>query len=371
MRLKFLLAILSFAFSITTFAQDQNPFQAIGKKGKILTLSNGKYDELFDQQDIQQVGTALVNIRTMKVVKLLGSEEEAQRMLDNSTSGRFLSADPKMNSFPWWSPYQFAGNTPIQAMDLDGKEIYFYTWDQSKQDQTTIQKVGEIDVIKQQSDIAFLTDLFGIRSTQTANLKDLGVEQTWILYDNNWRLVPNNKLNQSLDKISKQEWNSYLTPEKAQQTLDNIKGLGDKAGLAVNVLLLADGLKNIYKSVKTVGKVLSKGERLQIFQEQLANAKPASNQEEAIQLINKTLDNVEDQYSGIPKQEGIPDGKDGRMYGILDDKYVETLEDGTKVANTRGNRVILKQDGGIEIQTRDGSKTLLSKPGAGAQKTGQ
>lgn len=257
MRLKLFLAILFVAAGVTAGAQNQNPFQAIGKKGKILTLSNGRYDELFDQQDIQQVGTALVNIRTMKVVKLLGSEEEAQRLLDNSTSGRFLSADPKMNSFPWWSPYQFAGNTPIQAMDLDGKEIYFYTWDQSKQDRTAIQKVGEIDVIKQQSDIAFLTDLFGIRSTQTANLKDLGVEQTWILYDNNWRLVPNSKLNQSLDKISKQEWNSYLTPEKAQQTLDNIKGLGDKAGLAVNLLLVADGLRNLYKSVKAVRGVFN------------------------------------------------------------------------------------------------------------------
>jgi hypothetical protein len=268
MRLTLLLAILFIAAGTSVFAQDQNPFQAIGKKGKILTLSNGKYDELFDQQDIQQVGTALVNIRTMKVVKLLGSEEDAQRLLDNSTSGRFLSADPKMNSFPWWSPYQFAGNTPIQAMDLDGKEIYFYTWDQKKQDQTAIQKVGEIDVIKQQSDIAFLTDLFGIRSTQTANLKDLGVEQTWILYDNNWRLVPNNKLNQSLDKISKQEWNSFLTPEKAKQTLDNIKGLGDKAGLAVNVLLIADGLRNLYKSVKSVSNVFN-GKNISIVSEHL------------------------------------------------------------------------------------------------------
>lgn len=52
------------------------------------------------------------------------------------------------------------------------------------------------------------------------------------------------------------------------------------------------------------------------------------------------------------------------MYGILDDKYVETLPDGTKVARTKGNRIVLKQDGGFEIQTKDGSKTLFSKPGA-------
>jgi hypothetical protein len=252
MPLKLLLTILFVTISTIVFAQDQSPFQTIGKKGKILTLSSGKYDELFDQKDIQQVGTALINIRTMKVVKLLSNEEEAERLLDNSTSSRFLSADPRMNSFPWWSPYQFAGNTPIQAMDLDGKEIYFYTWDQSKQDQTALQKVGEIDVIEQKSDIAFLTDLFGIRSTQTANLRDLGLEQTWILYDNTWRLVPDNKLNQSLDKISKEEWSTFPTPEQMESTLEGIKGLGDKASLALNVAMAADGLKNIYKGIKSI-----------------------------------------------------------------------------------------------------------------------
>jgi hypothetical protein len=51
------------------------------------------------------------------------------------------------------------------------------------------------------------------------------------------------------------------------------------------------------------------------------------------------------------------------MYGILDDKYIETLEDGTKIAKTKRNRIVLQRDGGFEIQTRDGSKTLYSKPG--------
>jgi RHS repeat-associated protein len=36
--------------------------------------------------------------------------------------GRFLSVDPLSNKYPWYTPYQFAGNTPIQAIDLDGGE---------------------------------------------------------------------------------------------------------------------------------------------------------------------------------------------------------------------------------------------------------
>jgi hypothetical protein len=38
--------------------------------------------------------------------------------------GRFLSVDPLLKSFPWWSPYQFAGNSPISNLDLDGLESF-------------------------------------------------------------------------------------------------------------------------------------------------------------------------------------------------------------------------------------------------------
>jgi hypothetical protein len=36
--------------------------------------------------------------------------------------GRFLSLDPLQAQYPWYTPYQFAGNTPIQAKDVDGLE---------------------------------------------------------------------------------------------------------------------------------------------------------------------------------------------------------------------------------------------------------
>ena len=43
----------------------------------------------------------------------------------NPAIGRFLSVDPLTRSYPWYTPYQFAGNTPIQAIDLDGLEPLF------------------------------------------------------------------------------------------------------------------------------------------------------------------------------------------------------------------------------------------------------
>ena len=40
----------------------------------------------------------------------------------NPTIGKFLSVDPLTNSYPWYTPYQFAGNKVIGAIDLDGLE---------------------------------------------------------------------------------------------------------------------------------------------------------------------------------------------------------------------------------------------------------
>jgi RHS repeat-associated protein len=43
----------------------------------------------------------------------------------NPALGRFLSVDPLKKEYPELTPYQFASNTPIQAIDLDGLEAYY------------------------------------------------------------------------------------------------------------------------------------------------------------------------------------------------------------------------------------------------------
>ncbi len=42
--------------------------------------------------------------------------------------GKFLSTDPLFKGFPYYTPYQFAGNKPIWAIDLDGLEEYHYVF---------------------------------------------------------------------------------------------------------------------------------------------------------------------------------------------------------------------------------------------------
>ena len=59
-------------------------------------------------------------------VKGEGNEQDYGMRVYDPRVGRFLSVDPLTNQFPHYTPYQFSGNTPIQAVDLDGSEERHY-----------------------------------------------------------------------------------------------------------------------------------------------------------------------------------------------------------------------------------------------------
>ncbi|MEM7370408.1 MAG: RHS repeat-associated core domain-containing protein [Bacteroidota bacterium] len=46
----------------------------------------------------------------------------------DSRLARFLSEDPLTTSYPWYTPYQFAGNGPIVNLDMDGLEPLDFRW---------------------------------------------------------------------------------------------------------------------------------------------------------------------------------------------------------------------------------------------------
>jgi len=51
-----------------------------------------------------------------------------------------LSVDPLTKLYPWYTPYQFAGNKPIWAIDLDGLEEYLVTYQYNKK--TALTKIN-------------------------------------------------------------------------------------------------------------------------------------------------------------------------------------------------------------------------------------
>jgi hypothetical protein len=117
------LLIILLLLTTVAHSQTRQPFKNIGKQVKVVTLTNGEYDEFFDEDSIQRIGSALVNINTMKVVRMNLTKEE-KRQLDNAKSSRFLSVDPLTKQYPELTPYQFASNSPIFAIDRDGKEMW-------------------------------------------------------------------------------------------------------------------------------------------------------------------------------------------------------------------------------------------------------
>jgi RHS repeat-associated protein len=58
-------------------------------------------------------------------VKGQGNQQDYGMRIYDPRLGRFLSEDPITKEYPELTPYQFAGNTSIQAIDLDGLEPYY------------------------------------------------------------------------------------------------------------------------------------------------------------------------------------------------------------------------------------------------------
>jgi hypothetical protein len=55
-------------------------------------------------------------------VKGEGNQQDYGMRVYDPRIGKFLSVDPLTEKYPWYTPYQFAGNKPIWATDLDGAE---------------------------------------------------------------------------------------------------------------------------------------------------------------------------------------------------------------------------------------------------------
>ncbi len=87
---------------------------------------------------------------------------------------------------------------------------------------------------------------------------------------------------------------------------------------------------------------------------------PATSAYEALVQLNATLEAVEDEFSGVPKNPN-PDLKfDGRMYPPRED-FIRHAPDGGLIALTKGNRIEISPTGSITIYSRRTNEVVYSR----------
>lgn len=121
---KTVLSFLVICIAITTMqAQNEpvNPFEKYGYTPKIATLSKGKYVEFYDQDTIVQIGGAVFNTVTMKIMGFVEYDTVRNEYnISPEVISRWLSPDPLTSEFPSWSPYNYVLGNPIRLIDIDG-----------------------------------------------------------------------------------------------------------------------------------------------------------------------------------------------------------------------------------------------------------
>ena len=123
---KIITLLLALSLSVHVSAQHNpiQPFEELGIRVKVLTLSNGKYQESFPNDTIFHFGSVLFNRVTGEVVSVALSDTlYGEYNLKPEVVSRWLSPDPMASKYPDWSPYNFAADSPIIFIDPDGMDI--------------------------------------------------------------------------------------------------------------------------------------------------------------------------------------------------------------------------------------------------------
>ncbi|MBI9036257.1 MAG: hypothetical protein JEZ03_17490 [Bacteroidales bacterium] len=122
MKKTLLLFVVLFGF-ISLNAQD-NPFAELGYEPKIATLSNGQFNESFDNDTIVQIGSVLFNTKSKQIVAFVVTDTMySEATLEPDIVSRWISPDP-LADHPMQigkSPYQYAWNNPVYWTDPDGR----------------------------------------------------------------------------------------------------------------------------------------------------------------------------------------------------------------------------------------------------------
>lgn len=119
---KTILALSFILVASVGLTHSQAVFKKYGFNKKPLTLSKGKYNEFFTNDEVVQIGTVKFNTRTNKVIKFL-VEDTTKTNYISDRSSIWYGVDPLCEKYPNYSPYVYCMNNPVKYIDPDGKRV--------------------------------------------------------------------------------------------------------------------------------------------------------------------------------------------------------------------------------------------------------
>jgi hypothetical protein len=123
MRHPYLLALL-LALGWPLAARAQQPFESLGVKVEILSLTHGRFPEYFDNDSLRRIGSVVYDTRLGRVAYLLPPDSLLGR-LESDVSARFVTVDPLAEEDAHISPYAFCRNNALLYSDPDGRKVVF------------------------------------------------------------------------------------------------------------------------------------------------------------------------------------------------------------------------------------------------------
>nr|WP_255539635.1 RHS repeat-associated core domain-containing protein [Longitalea luteola] len=133
-------------------------------------------------------------------VKGMGNQQDYGFRIYDPRIGKFLSVDPLIKDYPWYSSYQFAGNKPIWATDLDGLEEKYFDGQWNSKTGKVVFKLEK--VVDQKS---FLGYKYKPSEEIIVTFKRPDGDQSIFSFTPVGHIVRNNGINERVNKIAEFE----------------------------------------------------------------------------------------------------------------------------------------------------------------------
>jgi hypothetical protein len=124
---KILLAVIAIISVVTALSQNLNPYEQFGYTMKYEYVRTKNDDGLYlTNPDSNSANKNLLISLKSKQIFILDEKDSVIwcASIPEDVFTRFITVDPLTKKYPELTPYQFASNTPIQAIDLDGLEAF-------------------------------------------------------------------------------------------------------------------------------------------------------------------------------------------------------------------------------------------------------